>query len=45
MPPRGANEGDVIDASEGEDSAWRKDGVGGTTSVEILDNGLLNVGV
>lgn len=45
MPPRGANEGDAIDASEGEDSAWRRDGVGGTTSVEIPDNDLLNVGV
>jgi hypothetical protein len=40
MPPRGANPGDVIDASEGDDSAcrrdWRPRGVGGTKSGTLV---------
>lgn len=48
MPPCGANEGEAIEASEGDDSACRNEccpseGVGGTRSVPVKD--LLNVGV
>ena len=45
IPPGGANDGDVNKASDGEDSAWRKDGVGGTASVLIAAGVLLKVGV
>lgn len=42
MPPFGANEGDVMEARAGDDSACRKEGVGGTASSA---KDLLNVGV
>lgn len=42
IPPFGAKEGDVIEASEGDDSACRREGVGGAPS---LANDLLKVGV
>lgn len=49
MPPRGANEGEAIDAREGDDSVCRKDcrpmGVGGTTSGTLLEKDLSNAGV
>lgn len=49
MPPRGANEGEVIDAREGEDSVWRKErrpiGVEATTSGISLEKDLSNAGV
>lgn len=49
IPPRGAKEGDVIEAREGEDSACRKDcrpsGVGGTRSAFFSEKDLSKAGV
>ena len=49
MPPLGPNDGEKTECSEGEDSVCLKDcrvvGVGGTTSVMLLEKDLSNPGV
>lgn len=45
MPPLGPNEGEKTECREGDDSACRKEGVGGTTSVTFSEKDLSNPGV
>lgn len=46
MPPLGPKEGEKTEVREGEDSVWRNEcGVGGTSSVMLLENDLSNPGV